>query len=97
MKMSKDDFLKMVAGELDGTTAFMMGKLKIKKLYGRGDEVAVSSEVTDISRDCVSTVQKIEKGGPGRSGPPFLHSSWALFGRRRDLVSSKFLIHKQIS
>ena len=34
MKMSKDDFLKMVAGELDGTTAFMMGKLKIEGSMG---------------------------------------------------------------
>jgi len=29
MKISKENFLKLVGGELDGTTAFMMGKLKI--------------------------------------------------------------------
>lgn len=34
MKMSKDDFLKMVNGELDGTTAFMMGKLKVEGNMG---------------------------------------------------------------
>ncbi len=30
LKISMEDFLKMQAGELDGTTAFMMGKLKIE-------------------------------------------------------------------
>lgn len=34
MKMSREDFLKMVNGELDGTTAFMMGKLKIEGSMG---------------------------------------------------------------
>ncbi len=30
LKISKDDFIAMTQGELDGTTAFMMGKLKIE-------------------------------------------------------------------
>ena len=30
LKISMDDFLAMTAGELDGTTAFMSGKLKIE-------------------------------------------------------------------
>src|SRR5690606_14311201 len=30
MKIAMDDFLAMTRGELDGTTAFMMGKLKIE-------------------------------------------------------------------
>ncbi|ANK82145.1 MAG: sterol-binding protein [Rhizobiales bacterium NRL2] len=34
MKISKENFLKMVNGELDGTTAFMMGKLKIEGNMG---------------------------------------------------------------
>lgn len=34
MKISKDDFESMVNGELDGTTAFMMGKLKIEGSMG---------------------------------------------------------------
>jgi len=29
LKISMDDFVAMTQGELDGTTAFMMGKLKI--------------------------------------------------------------------
>ncbi len=34
MKISKENFLAMVGGELDGTTAFMMGKLKIEGNMG---------------------------------------------------------------
>lgn len=34
MKISKENFLKMVNGELDGTTAFMMGKLKVEGNMG---------------------------------------------------------------
>ncbi|MEC9346433.1 MAG: SCP2 sterol-binding domain-containing protein [Pseudomonadota bacterium] len=34
LKISMDNFLKMVEGELDGTTAFMMGKLKIEGAMG---------------------------------------------------------------
>ena len=34
MKISKDNFLAMVNGDLDGTTAFMMGKLKIEGNMG---------------------------------------------------------------
>lgn len=34
MKISKEDFLAMVNGDLDGTTAFMMGKLKIEGNMG---------------------------------------------------------------
>jgi len=34
MKISKENFLAMVGGELDGTTAFMMGKLKIEGKMG---------------------------------------------------------------
>jgi len=30
LKMALDDFLSMIQGELDGTTAFMTGKLKIE-------------------------------------------------------------------
>ena len=30
MKISMDDFIAMTKGDLDGTTAFMMGKLKIE-------------------------------------------------------------------
>jgi putative sterol carrier protein len=30
MKIAMDDFIAMTQGELDGTTAFMMGKLKIE-------------------------------------------------------------------
>ncbi|MDP6566641.1 MAG: SCP2 sterol-binding domain-containing protein [Alphaproteobacteria bacterium] len=30
LKITMDDFMAMTAGELDGTTAFMMGKLKIE-------------------------------------------------------------------
>ncbi len=29
LSISMEDFMSMVAGELDGTTAFMMGKLKV--------------------------------------------------------------------
>ncbi|WP_281017013.1 MULTISPECIES: SCP2 sterol-binding domain-containing protein [unclassified Minwuia] len=34
MKISKENFLAMVNGDLDGTTAFMMGKLKIEGNMG---------------------------------------------------------------
>ncbi|SLN29399.1 SCP2 sterol-binding domain-containing protein [Oceanibacterium hippocampi] len=34
IRMSKDDFESMVAGDLDATTAFMMGKLKIEGNMG---------------------------------------------------------------
>mgnify|MGYP000725032901 CR=1 FL=1 len=34
MKISMENFMKMVNGELDGTTAFMMGKLKIEGSMG---------------------------------------------------------------
>ncbi|MDF1720032.1 MAG: SCP2 sterol-binding domain-containing protein [Minwuia sp.] len=34
MKISKENFLSMVNGDLDGTTAFMMGKLKIEGNMG---------------------------------------------------------------
>lgn len=34
MKISMENFMKMVDGELDGTTAFMMGKLKIEGSMG---------------------------------------------------------------
>jgi len=34
MKISKENFMAMVNGDLDGTTAFMMGKLKIEGNMG---------------------------------------------------------------
>ncbi|MDF1730961.1 MAG: SCP2 sterol-binding domain-containing protein [Minwuia sp.] len=34
MKITKENFLAMVNGDLDGTTAFMMGKLKIEGNMG---------------------------------------------------------------
>ncbi len=34
MKISRENFLAMVNGDLDGTTAFMMGKLKIEGNMG---------------------------------------------------------------
>ena len=34
LRISRENFLKMVSGEMDGTTAFMMGKLKIEGAMG---------------------------------------------------------------
>lgn len=34
IKMSKDNFLKLTQGDLDPTTAFMMGKLKVEGNMG---------------------------------------------------------------